>query len=123
MAVDAETRTWRNSRCAPSGRAAACAARIIASSRSPPPIKTRMDCMHSHPSMQGHAYSAVASEVSIVPVVGMGQEQVGRCRYPELWRSWDTHAEPEWLRAHVGRPGRRTCRPSPTFGKGEKFSE
>jgi hypothetical protein len=23
--------------------------------------------------------------------------------YPELWRSWDTHPEPEWLRAHVGR--------------------
>ena len=54
--------------------AAAFAVRIITSSRSPPPIKTRMDCIHCHPSMQGHAYSAVASKVSIVPLMGMGQE-------------------------------------------------
>src|ERR1700745_4199044 len=60
MAIDAETRTWRNCRCAPSGMAAACAVRIITSSRSPPPIKTRMDCMRCHPSKQGRAYSAVA---------------------------------------------------------------
>jgi hypothetical protein len=56
--------------------AAECAVRIITSSRSPPPIKTRMDCMHCHPSMQGHAYSSATSEVSIVPVMGMGQEHV-----------------------------------------------
>jgi hypothetical protein len=36
-------------------------------------------------------------------IIGTDEPKFASMSYPELWKLWDSHAEPKWLSVHVGR--------------------